>query len=352
MKMAFLINDFQTLKHTQTTAMLICLAAQRYETFVFDVKSFTFSYLDKLTAYGREVPAGEGTIQEKIQQVKQNSMCPYSLESLDVLMIRVNPARDKENAWAHDVALNFCEILKNKGVLVLNDPLGLRKAASKLYITQLPEHLIPKTIVTRELQEVKAFMRSIKGDIVLKPLQGTHGQDVFFVGQDETRNLHQIFDLLSRKGYAMVQEYVPEAAAGDIRLILLNGKLMEEDGKPAAVHRVPGPGDFRSNIHAGGKAVPPTITQAMRDTIATLGPILVKDGIFFAGLDFIGDKIVEINVFSTGGFQDAEVFTGVNFTEKVLQDIEEKFSQKTGRIVESISRARCSETSQRSTKPT
>ena len=119
----------------------------------------------------------------------------------------------------------------------------------------------------------------------------------------------------------MVQEFISEADKGDTRVIVLNGNILEIDGKTAAIKRVPGKGELRSNIHAGGNAQPGIITGAIKEVVDLIGPKLIQDGLHLVGLDFIGGKIIEINVFSTGGFRDAERFEGVPFTEKVIQEV-------------------------------
>ena len=101
-------------------------------------------------------------------------------------------------------------------------------------------------------------------------------------------------------------------------------------GHSAAVRRIPGKKDFRSNIHAGGRAEPGIITSVIRDIAAKVGPQLVKDGLFLAGLDIIGNKIIEINVFSTGGIYPAEQFEGVDFTGMIIQEIENRHEGKNG----------------------
>ncbi len=102
----------------------------------------------------------------------------------------------------------------------------------------------------------------------------------------------------------------------------MNGQILEVGAHAVAINRIPGKSDFRSNVHAGGHAEPATITPLMRQIVAQAGPRLVKDGIFLAGLDIEGCKIIEINGFSTGGIRPAEDFHGVNFSGAVIDGIE------------------------------
>ncbi len=130
-----------------------------------------------------------------------------------------------------------------------------------------------------------------------------------------------MLDVLLQRSAVMVQEYLPDAYLGDTRVILFNGQILEVNGEAAAVHRVPGKGELRSNIHAGGKAQPGLITPAIREAVDIIGPKLVQDGLIMVGLDFIGGKIIEANVFSPGGLQDVERFTGLSFTARVVEEL-------------------------------
>lgn len=238
------------------------------------------------------------------------------------MLLRTNPARDAPRAWAHHAALSLATLAQAQGARVVNDPGGLRRAANKLYLAHLPREFRPRTLVTHDTLALKEFVLRAPGPCVLKPLQGTHGQDVYFV-QAGTKNLNQIVDALRRQGQVMAQDYIPEANRGDFRLIMLNGALLTVDGYPAAVNRVPGEGDFRSNVHAGGTATAAHLTDEMRRAARAIGPILLRDGIFIAGLDFIGGRVVEVNAFATGGLTDATDFAGgADFAGAVIEALE------------------------------
>src|SRR5690606_18237066 len=115
-----------------------------------------------------------------------------------------------------------------------------------------------------------------------------------------------------------------EAVKGDIRLFLLNGRPIIIDGNYAAIHRTQAEGDIRSNIHQGGKALKPKITNEIMEIVETVSPKLIKDGMFLVGLDIVGDKLMEINVFSPGGFGHANRLNDVNFFEPVINAMEDK----------------------------
>jgi glutathione synthase len=243
----------------------------------------------------------------------------FGVDAFARVVIRTNPARDADRAWAHAVALDLLARARELGVVVMNDPDGLRRAGSKLYQLAVPAHLRPRTLVSRDAADIRAFVAA-EGRAVLKPLNGTQGRDVFFI--DGPGNLNQIIDVLVRDGHAMAQAWVPEAGDGDVRVLLLDGALLTVEGRAATVRRRPGKGELRSNIAQGGSAHPGVVTPAIREMVEAVGPRLRRDGIVLAGLDVVGDMLVEINAFSPGGLADAGRFAGVDFVAPILDRIE------------------------------
>jgi len=324
MPYAILVNNIDELIPRQTTTMLI-QSATRFteEVWVIAVETLSCQPSGEVMGYGKRVPKIEGR-EAFLAALKQQPSQSFLLDTADLVLIRTNPGRDLERAWAHHFALDVLEILEEKGVLVLNRPQGLKKASTKLYLHAFPEHIRPKTLISRNVDHVRAFIEALSGPAVLKPLQGSRGRDVFMVSSPDDKNLHQIIDVLARNGLPMVQAFVPEALEGDTRVVVMDGQILEVGEHAVAVRRIPGSADFRSNIHAGGHPAQATITPAIRAMVKTIGPQLVQDGLFLVGLDLIGTKLVEINVFSTGGFYDAERYAGITFTEQVWTAIEEK----------------------------
>ena len=160
--------------------------------------------------------------------------------------------------------------------------------------------------------------------IVLKPLQGSGGSGVFLVKPEDKSNLNQIVEALQRDGYIVAQEYLPAAHEGDTRLFMMNGAPLKYKGKFAAFRRLRSGDDMRSNIHAGGKLRQAEITDQHLQLAEIVRPKLVQDGMFLVGLDIVGDKLMEINVFSPGGLGSAQNFEKVNFSNAVLDALERK----------------------------
>ena len=242
-----------------------------------------------------------------------------------MLLLRNNPADDAiDRPWAQQAGIIFGKRARQRGLLVLNDPDGLAVATNKMYFQDFPEEVRPRTIITRSADDIKAFLKEEKGTIVLKPLTGSGGQSVFLVRPEDASNLNQMIDAVSRDGYVIAQEYLPAAEKGDMRLFMMNGEPFMYEGKYAAFRRTRSGGDMRSNISAGGKLARANMTDAALRLADLVRPKLVMDGMFLVGLDIVGDKLMEINVFSPGGLGSAASFEKVDFARGVIEALEHK----------------------------
>ena len=328
MKIGFLVNDVDT-EHplAATTVMAHSAASMGHEVYVIGVGELTYDSENGTRAAARLAPAGEELEQAewlKELQSREAERVTITATDLDVLYLRYNPGEDPEGKpWEADAGIVFGQTAVVQGTLVLSHPFTLSYAVNKMYLEQFPDDVRPRTIITRRYDEVKAFHEEQGGKIVLKPLRGYGGQDVYLMKEDAA-NLRQIVDSLCRSSYIIAQEFLPAAKDGDTRLFLFNGKPLQVDGKYAAVKRVNESGDFRSNMSLGGRPHRAEITPRMLEICEIVRPRLVADGIFDAGLDIVGDKLVEINAISSGGLNAASKLEGVNFGEAVVRLIERK----------------------------
>jgi glutathione synthase len=158
----------------------------------------------------------------------------------------------------------------------------------------------------------------------MKPLQGSGGQNVFMVSPDDAANFNQMFDAIARDGYVVVQEYMEAAEEGDVRLFVMNGKPLQVDGSYAAFRRARATEDFRSNVSVGAEPEAVEVDDTMLCIVDMVRPKLVEDGMFLVGLDLVGDKMLEVNVFSPGGLGSAEKVTGTDFTQAVIDSLGRK----------------------------
>jgi glutathione synthase len=332
MKIGFLVNDVDT-EHPSaaTTVMAYAAAAMDHTVYLIGVGELTYYSDGGVGSVARLAPpAGELDQKQWLAAVQsaEAERVRLSVADLDVLFLRYNPSEDPEHRpWEPDAGIVFGQIAVLQGVLVLSHPFALSYAVNKFYLEHLPEDVRPKTIITRSYDEVVRFHEQQKGRIVVKPLRGYGGKDVYLVKKDAA-NLQQIVESITRSSYVIAQEFLPAAKDGDTRLFLFNGKPLVVDGKYAAVRRVNESGDFRSNMSLGGRPHPAEITPRMLEIAEMVRPRLIADGIFDAGLDIVGDKLVEINTISSGGLNAASKLEGVNFGEAVVRLIERKVAYR------------------------
>jgi len=324
MKIGLIVNDLLTEFASYTTTRLAITAnSMGHSVSVMGCGDLSYNPNGAIYGLAKTVKKNVTAI-SYVKDLKSNTASKVLLDEFDVVLLRNDPAADILRPWAQQTGVTFGKLLVDCGVIVLNDPDGLAKAVNKMYFQSYPEKVRPKTLISRDQEEIKNFAKEYGGKIVLKPLQGSGGQSVFLVHQKENANLNQMIEAISRDGYVIAQEYLPKAAEGDTRLFMMNGKPMMYKGKYAAFRRLRNEGDVRSNIHAGGNMIQAKVTDEMLEVAEIVRPKLVCDGMFLVGLDIVGDKLMEINVFSPGGLGSAQKFEGVNFLQCVIHAIEEK----------------------------
>ncbi len=329
MRIGFVINDLETESASFTTTRLGMQAVNMgHEAWVIPVGDLAYDPDEYIRAHAYMVPRSNYKSHETYfadLKSKRARVERITVDELDVLLLRNNPADDAiARPWAQNAGLIFGRVAMRHGVIVLNDPNGLSKALNKMYFQHFPEEVRPKTLITRNHEEIKTFAQEQGGTIVLKPLQGSGGQSVFLVRPDDIPNLNQMIDAVSRDGYVIAQEYLAAAAEGDTRLFVMNGEPLRYRNKYAGFRRVRSGGDMRSNIHAGGRLRQAEITDVALELVEMVRPKLVQDGMFLVGLDIVGDKLMEINVFSPGGLGSAQRFEKVNFNTAVVEALERK----------------------------
>lgn len=334
MKIGFVVNQMPKEEANYTTTGLALKAKQMgHEVFYISVGDFTYTHEERMGAHARPIPENYGSTNEEfLNYAKKASKVPVDSSELDVVFLRNDPANDSENRpWAQNAGVVFGQLAKQQDVLVLNDPDVLANALNKMYFQYFPKSVRPETIITRNIEDIKAFYNNFDKKIILKPLQGSGGKNVFLINEEES-NLNQIVDAIIKDGFIVAQEYLPDAKKGDVRIFLLDGELITVNGKIAAIHRTQAPNDIRSNVHQGGTVKLPIITDEMYEIIETVKPKLKKDGMFLTGLDVVGNKLMEINIFSPGGIGTASKLNDVDFHEPIIRAIEEKLSAHKAKV--------------------
>lgn len=330
MKIGFVVNDVLTEKPTYTTTRLAMHAtAMGHEAYLMGLGDFAHLPDGSLSARVRGGADKSYRSLERylddVQKPEQEQHLP--LGEFDVVMLRADPADDASQApWANNAGVAFGQLMVSAGVLVVNDPGHLAYALSKAYFQHFPEAVRPRTLISRDEEQIADFVAELGGKAVFKPLQGSGGSGVFLVDDNESPNVNQIIEAIARDGYVVAQEYLEEAKNGDIRMFVMNGGPLEVDGKIAAFRRRSTTKDLRSNMSAGGKAEAVNVTDEMLHMVELVRPKLVADGMFLVGLDIVGDKLMEVNVFSPGGLGSCQALYGENFAIPVIEDLERKLS--------------------------
>ena len=247
------------------------------------------------------------------------------LAGFDAIFFRANPPLDP-------IMLNFLDSVKDD-VFIINSLRGMREANNKLYTAAFGDvhsNIIPATHVSKNKNYLVQQIKESKADkMILKPLNGFGGSGVILIEKSAMSNINSLLDFYitgadGSSNYVILQDYIEGADQGDVRILLLNGEPV------GAMKRVPGTDDHRSNVSAGGSVQKHSLTKAEKALCKQIGPKLVKDGLYFVGIDVIGGKLVEVNVMSPGGitYINKVYKPKVKVEEKVIDFLESKVIDK------------------------
>jgi glutathione synthase len=329
MMIGFFVNDLEREHPNYTTTVLAHMAAIRgHQVCYITPADFVLNADDTLSVHGRFLPKRKFKDRAEFFATLRDSKAikteRLDVTEIDVLMLRNDPSIDAQTPWAMEAGILFGREAVRRGVIVLNDPDSLGRAINKLYFQSFPVEARAETLITKHSSDIKEFAKAHGDNIILKPLQGSGGSGVFKLDPKNGSNLNQIIEAIGRDGYIIAQAYVPAAKKGDIRLFLMNGRPLEIDGKYAALRRVAAKDDIRSNIHSGGTAEAVEIGDVELGVAETIRPKLVADGMFLVGVDIVGDKILEVNVFSPGNLNSCSELAGADFSVPIIEAIERK----------------------------
>ena len=310
LKIAFLMDPLEKLDLKGDTTFALALEAQNRGHNIF------FFTPDDLILKSNKVFANICKIElssiDNIEQFVYHDKIIDQLNNYDVVMMRQDPPFD----LSYITATHILEKLP-KSTLVVNNPREVRNSPEKIFVTNFP-HLVPNTLITRDLESIISFRKEFK-DIIVKPLYGNGGQGVFHVlPKDE--NFNSILEMFFNQNREplIIQEYLKDVRNGDKRIILLNGEIV------GAINRVPQKGESRSNMHVGGKAEKTILTERDKFICKEISQSLKDRELFFVGIDIIGDFITEINVTSPTGIREIKSHDSI-FIEKLFWDfIEDK----------------------------
>lgn len=245
------------------------------------------------------------------------------LAGFDVIFMRAEPPLDP-------LMLNFLDSVKDD-VFIVNSVQGMREGNNKLYTAAMEDpdnEIIPVTHVSKNKNYLIKMIEESEADkMILKPLNGFGGSGVILIEKSAMGNINSLLDFYINKSdgtsdYVILQEYIEGAEKGDVRILLLNGQPI------GAMKRIPGDKDHRSNVSAGGSVARHKLTAQEKALCKKIGPKLVKDGLYFVGIDVIGGKLVEVNVMSPGGITYINKVYKTKLQEKVIDFIESKYLER------------------------
>lgn len=294
-------------------ALMLSAQVRGHELWHYDVGSLTLDENGRLHALARPV---------RVRRVVGNHFEvdePRRIDlgrDVDVVLMRQDPPFD----MGYITATHLLERIESE-TLVVNNPVSVRNAPEKVFVLDFRQFM-PPTLVTRSADEVRAFMAR-HGAVVVKPIHGNGGKAIFKVPENG-ENLSALFEVFNQTWPEphMVQPFLPEVAAGDKRIVLVNGEVA------GAINRKPGEGEFRSNLARGGYAEATELTAREEEICAALGPELKRLGLIFVGIDVIGGQwLTEINVTSPTGIVAIDEFNGTDTPGRIWDAIEERLGR-------------------------
>ncbi len=323
MKIAFLMDKLESIDPVnETTSCLMYECNQRGHTVYFLEPHDIYIRNQEVVARMRDITVSPDLSMKKywrslIGCLKKDELIFETVAELDALFLRKNPPLLYQT-------MEFLSPISDQ-VFMINNTAGQILGNSKLYTLNFPD-IIPETHVSRDPARLLKIIDNFGGAMVVKPLQRFGGEGVIKVSVKDQLNLKSLINYYVRayESYAerepiMVQEYVDTVQReGDVRILMLNGKIL------GAMRRKPRDGDFRTNIHAGARPYKHKVTDKEKEICMIIKDRLLKDGLYFVGIDVIGDKLCEINCVSPGGIPRINRLDGVKLEAKVIDFIEQK----------------------------
>lgn len=316
MKLAVLLDPLHNLHPYKDTSLAILKRAQEMG---WDCLYFTQH--DLFTAQGRSYAQSYQLHIHDLhteQWVSTTDVGEKPLADFDIIFMRKDPPFNTEYIYT----TYLLELAEQEGVLIVNNPQSLRDANEKFFTLNFPQ-CCPETLVSRDIKRLKSFWQQ-HHNVIFKPAEAMGGSSVFHV-DEYGRNLSVILEVLTehQTRTIMAQRYIPEiVTAGDKRILIINGEAV-----PFALARIPAPGELRGNLAAGARGEVVPLTNRDRWICQQVGPTLVAKGLYFVGIDVIGDYLTEINVTSPTCLQEITAGSGIDVAGEFLNGLKLKVQE-------------------------
>lgn len=311
-KIAIIMDPIETINTSKDTTFALLLEAQKRKWDIFYLTQDNL-YLDRndVMALARQIQLKD---QEKDFVTYLTPLTAHFLHAFDIVLMRKDPPFDKRFLYATYIL----DIAKRNGCFIVNDPEAIRGSNEKLFAAWFPE-CCPETLVSANVDVLLRFLERHQ-KIIVKPLSHMGGHGIFCLTKDNP-NIYSALELLTYQGAMpiMAQRYIPEITKGDKRVLMIDGEPY-----PYVLARIPKEGDIRGNLSAGAIAKPQPINQRDRWIASIVGPVLKEKGLYFVGLDIIGDYLTEINVTSPTCVRELEAAFDVNICAEIWDKLEAK----------------------------
>jgi len=300
MKVLLIMDPLSTIHIDQDTSFALSIAAQEQGHEVY------YAQIGDLMMRGPEPRVRARHLHFVQAEPCYEWRAPWTEEGLDdfgVILMRKDPPFDEE----YFLATHFLSLCKK--AKVVNRPSSLREAPEKIYGLNFPQ-ICPQTLITRDPKEIKKFMMEL-GEIIIKPINRSGGAGVLYLTPAD-KNFNSLIEMSTNENreHIIAQQYLPEIREGDKRVILVNGEPL------GGLLRTPSPEDHRGNIHVGGTVSLSPLNEHDTWLIKQVQEKIKEDGLYFVGLDIIGDYITEINVTSPTGIQEIHQLGGVDIAKE------------------------------------
>ena len=309
---AIVMDPIERIKPSKDTSFALLLEAQRRGYALHYIEPGSLS-IQHSKAYAR---LAQLTVNDDVNQYfKLGELQHTALASVSIILMRKDPPFDDQ--FLYDTQI--LSIAEGEGVMVVNNPQGLRDMNEKLTALQFPQ-CCPETLVSRSLLELKAFIEQHR-DTVVKPLDGMGGKSIFRIRHGES-NVNVILETLTgSSNLVLAQKYIPEITQGDKRILLIDGEPV-----PYALARIPQGDEFRGNLAAGGLGFGQPLSERDYWIAREVGPWLKERGMLFVGLDVIGDYLTEVNVTSPTCARELDKQFGLNIAGLLFDAIEARLA--------------------------
>jgi len=305
LKIGIVMDPIEQIAYKKDTSLALMNAAQQRGCELFYMEQQDLS-IQNGTAYGRMAPIKVDMNPDNWFEMGEYSDQPLS--NLNIILMRKDPPFDSEFIYSTYIL----ERAEQQGVLIANKPQSLRDCNEKVFATAFAELMTP-TVVTRRADLLKAF-HGEHDDVIFKPLDGMGGSSIFRLKQDDP-NVSVIIETLTNHGQQqiMAQRYIPEIKQGDKRILMIDGEPV-----PYCLARIPADGETRGNLAAGGSGVTMELSDKEREIALKIGPTLKEKGLYFVGLDVIGDYVTEINVTSPTCVREISRDSGIDVAGQLI----------------------------------